>query len=243
MSDTDFDSALIASFFRLAAEHGWAGTSVAEAARAAALPLAAARTRFPGRVAVLRQVGRMADCAALAETPTEGTIRDKLFDLLMRRIDMLQAHRAGVIALLRALPSEPPTALLLACATGRSMRWMLQAAGVSTAGLRGELRVRGLVAVWVWTLRAWERDHSADLSGTMAALDAALRRAERFAGWLGGRGAGAASDSAASDSATSDSMASASAGSESAEADASASEPDPEPGPPQAGPETEPPPA
>jgi hypothetical protein len=160
----------------------------------------------------------MADQAALAETPTEGTIRDKLFDLLMRRIDALQAHRAGVIALLRALPSEPPTALLLACATQRSMRWMLQAAGVSTAGLRGELRVRGLAGVWVWTLRAWERDESADLSGTMAALDAALRRAGRVAAWLGGGTPGARPAE---------------------EADASAVEPDAAP----TGPVAEPPPA
>jgi AcrR family transcriptional regulator len=207
MSDTDFDSALIAAFFRLAAEHGWARTSVADAAGAAALSLGEARLRFPGRAAVLRQFGRLADRAALAETPTEGTVRDKLFDLLMRRFDALQAHRAGVIALLRALPSEPPMALLLACATQRSMRWMAQAAGVSTAGLRGELRVRGLVAVWVWTLRAWERDDSADLSGTMAALDAALRRAARLAAWLGS-GSAAARDAV--------------------EADASAAEPGPE---------------
>ncbi len=213
MSDTDFDSALIASFFRLAAERGWTRTSVAEAARAAALPLAEARVRFPGHGAVLRQFGRMADRAALAETPTEGTVRDKLFDLLMRRFDALQAHRAGVAALLRALPTEPPTALLLACATKRSMRWMLEAAGVSTAGLRGELRVRGLVAVWVWTLRAWERDESADLSGTMAALDAALRRAERLAGWLGGSGRDAVPEEAP----------------DAGEADASAAEPDAEP--------------
>jgi len=130
----------------------------------------------------------MADQAALGETPADWSVRDKLFALLMRRFDALQAHRAGVAALLRALPSEPPTALLLACATRRSMRWMLAAAGVSTAGLRGELRVRGLVAVWAWTLRAWARDESADLSGTMAALDAALRRAEQFAAWLGGDG-------------------------------------------------------
>ena len=221
MSDTDFDGALVAAFFRLAAEQGWGRTNVADAARAASLPLAEARVRFPGRAAVLRQFGRMADRAALAETPTEGTVRDKLFDLLMRRFDALQAHRAGVIAILRALPSEPPTALLLACATQRSMRWMLHAAGVSTAGLRGELRVRGLVAVWVWTLRAWERDDSADLSGTMAALDAALRRASRLATWLS-RGAAVE-------------------GSDAAEADVSAAEPSAEPGPDPAGPETEPP--
>jgi ubiquinone biosynthesis protein COQ9 len=186
MSDIDFDSALIASFFRLVAAQGWGQASVAEAARAAALSVADARLRFSGRTAVLRHFGRMADRAALAEIPTNGAVRDKLFDLLMRRFDVLQAHRSGVIALLHALPSEPPTALLLTCATQRSMRWMLQAAGVSTAGLRGALRVRGLVAVWMWTLRAWQRDESADLSGTMAALDAALRRAERLAVWLAG---------------------------------------------------------
>ena len=63
---------------------------------------------------------------------------------------------------------------------------MLDAAGVVTSGLRGELRVRGLIAVWLWAVRAWERDESADMSGTMAALDFALRRAEQAAAWIGG---------------------------------------------------------
>src|SRR6185437_15637986 len=93
----------------------------------------------------------------------------------------------GVLALLRALPSEPPTALLLALATRRNMRWMLEAAGIRAAGVRGELRVRGLMAVWLWTVRAWQADDSEDLAGTMAALDAALRRAEQAAEWLGWR--------------------------------------------------------
>jgi ubiquinone biosynthesis protein COQ9 len=93
-----------------------------------------------------------------------------------------------VLALLRALPAEPPIALLLALATRRSMRWMLQAAGVlPTSGVRGELRVKGLVAVWLWTIRAWRSDESQDLSATMSALDVALRRAESAAEWLGWR--------------------------------------------------------
>ena len=195
MSDIDFDSALIASFFRMVADKGWSRANVAEAARVAALPLPEARVRFPGRIAVLLRLVRLADQAALADVPANGAVRDKLFDLLMRRFDVLQVHRPGVAALLRTLPSDPPTMLLLACATRRSMRWMLQAAGVSTTGLRGKLRIRGLIAVWLWTLRAWERDESADLSGTMAALDAALRRAERLATWLGG-GAGSGPEAA-----------------------------------------------
>lgn len=187
MDDAAFDRALVAAAFQVAAEKGWRSVSVATAARAAGLALARARERFPGRAAIPVRFGRLADQLALGEAPAEGPVRDRLFDLLMKRIDALQAHRGGVLALLRALPSEPPVALLLALATRRSMRWMLDAAGVSTAGVRGELRVRGLVAVWLWTVRAWRGDESEDLSGTMAALDAALRRAEQAADWLGGR--------------------------------------------------------
>ena len=185
MDDVEFDKALIGAAFQLAAEKGWRAVSVATAARAAALPLARARERFPGKAVILLRFGRLADQAALVEAPAEGVARDRLFDLLMHRIDTLQAHRQGVLALLRALPAEPPTALLLALATSRSMRWMLETAGISATGLRGEVRVRGLTAVWLWTLRAWQGDASEDLSATMAALDTALRRAEQAAEWLG----------------------------------------------------------
>ncbi len=67
----------------------------------------------------------------------------------------------------------------------RSMAWMLEAAGVSAAGLRGTLRAKGLAAVWLYALRAWKTDDSADLAGTMAALDKALDQAERFSSMLG----------------------------------------------------------
>ncbi|MDR3533332.1 MAG: TetR family transcriptional regulator [Rhodopila sp.] len=187
MSDTEFDTALVTAAFHLAGEQGWRKVNVIAAARAAGLSLAEARARFPSRFSILARFGRLADQAALQDAPSEGPVRDRLFDLLMRRFDVLQANRAGVRALLRTLPGDPPTALLLACATRRSMRWMLQAAGVTAMGSRGELQVRGLVAVWLWGVRAWERDESADLSGTMAAVDKALERAEQVASWLHGK--------------------------------------------------------
>ena len=107
----------------------------------------------------------------------------------MRRIDALQAHRAGVLALLRRLPADPPTALLLALATRRSMRWMLEAAGVPTRGVRGELRVKGLVAVWLWTVRAWrDRRHRGPVGHHGGARrGAAPRRAGGPDGWAGAR--------------------------------------------------------
>jgi hypothetical protein len=90
-------------------------------------------------------------------------------------------HRAGVLALLRALPAEPPLALCLARATVTSMGWMLEGAGVSTRGLRGEIRKKGLTLVWGYGMRAWIRDDSTDLTATMAAVDKALERADALA--------------------------------------------------------------
>lgn len=187
MDDADFDRALIASAFNLAAERGWHRFSIAQAARHAGLALDRARLRFPSRAVLLLRFGRVADAAALTGISDEGSRRDRLFGILMRRMDVLQNHRAGLLVLLRAVPCDARLALLLAAANLRSMGWMLEGAGISAAGPLGALRAKGLLAVWLWTLRAWRRDASDDLSATMAALDQALSRAEDAAGWLGPR--------------------------------------------------------
>lgn len=184
--EQDFDQALITAAFRLAAEAGWARVTIVDAALAAGLSLAEARVRFPGKHTLLMRFGQRLDQAALSATTNEGSVRDRLFDLLMSRFDAMKPHREGVRALMRFMPTDPPTALLLACATRRSMRWMLHAAGQSTNGVRGALLIQGLVVVWAWTLRTFERDESEDLSATMAALDTALGRADRMATWISG---------------------------------------------------------
>ena len=188
MDKNDFDRALVASAFALAAERGWPGVSVAQAARDADLKLDRARREFSGRCAILLRFGSMADQAALKLATNEGSHRDRLFDLLMRRIDFLQLHRPGVLALLRFLPANPPLAMALAAASLCSMGWMLEGAGISTRGPLGQLRRKALLGIWLWVLRAWQRDDSEDLAATMAALDTALARAEQAEGWLSRRG-------------------------------------------------------
>lgn len=186
MDDHEFDRALVTAAFELAARDGWGAASVAAAAREGGLAMDRARERFPTRNTVLAKFGRIADQLALSDTLDTGSPRERLFDVVMRRFDALQQHREGVLALLAALPGEPLTALLLAAATRASMGWMLEGAGLATTGLRGQLAAQGLVGVWLYTLRAWRTDDSPDLSGTMAALDRALARAEQLASMLGG---------------------------------------------------------
>jgi len=179
MEDTEFDRALIASAFGLIAERGWKSLTVSAAARAAGLPLDQARRRFACRLAIVARFGSLADQACLTGIVEDSTTRDRLLGIVMSRIDVLQAHRSGVLALLRDLPLDPLTGLALAPATMRSMRWMLEGAGIETAGLRGQLRTQGMLGVWLYTVNAWRGDESEDLSATMAALDRALNRAEQ----------------------------------------------------------------
>jgi hypothetical protein len=190
MDDAEFDRSLVASAFRLIADKGWGRLSLVEAAQDAGLPVDRARARFPNRSALLLRFGLLADQATLVDADVSGTVRDRLFGMIMKRIDVLQAHRDGVLALFRALPGEPAAVALLNLANLTSMGWMLDAAGVAgLSGPLGLLRRKGLMAVWLWTVNAWRRDDSADLSATMAALDQALRQAEKAAAWLPGEAA------------------------------------------------------
>jgi AcrR family transcriptional regulator len=181
MTDTDFDTQLVAAAFALGADQGWRKVSAAAAARHAGLDLAIARAHFGSRAAILRKFGELADRAALTGALTEGSVRDRLFDTLLRRFDFLQTHRAGVAALLKCLPAEPALAICLANATIASMGWLLEAAGVTSTGIRGELAKRGLAIVWGYGTQAWLKDESPDLTATMAAVDTALNRADSIA--------------------------------------------------------------
>ena len=192
MDDLELDRALLGALFEQAALRGWPEASIASAARDAGLPLDRVRARFPGKGAALLRFGLLADQAALGSGTPDETPRERLFDMLMRRIDSLQQHRDGVLALLRALPGDPGTGALLYSATLRSMRWLLDAAGVPAGGLTGQLRTHGLLAIWLRVLRTWQNDDSADLSATMAAVDRGLDQALRAEGWLPFRSGSAA---------------------------------------------------
>ncbi len=181
MTDSEFDTALVAAAFALGAEQGWQKVSAAAAARRAGLDLGLARQRFGSRGMILRKFGQLADIAALTGATPDGSVRDRLFDILLRRFDFLQAHRAGVKSLIKSLPAVPALGLCLTRANLASMGWLLEAAGVSAQGVRGELRKRGLLLVWGYGVQAWMRDESEDLSATMAAVDKALNHADSIA--------------------------------------------------------------
>jgi len=178
---SDPSARIVDAALELAAERGWRQIGLADIAAAAGMSLAELYRVHRSKGAVLDAFRRSVDERVLAGIDggdeTESP-RDRLFDVLMRRFDVLKPHRAAIAALMRDGSRDPLAVVGTLCSLSRSMSWMLEAAGISTAGPLGRLRAQGLAAIWLGTLPTWVRDDSEDLARTMAALDRNLKRAE-----------------------------------------------------------------
>ena len=182
----DIPNQVIDAALALAAERGWRDLTLADIAEAAKLPLSQVYPAYASKAAILRGFTRRIDAAVLASEESgvdggEGSARDRLFDVLMRRFDALKPHRQALGKIVFDEARDPVSAL---CGLGRlerSMAAMLEAARLSAGGLRGLLRAKALGLAYLAALRVFLGDDSPDLAATMAALDRSLGRLDRLA--------------------------------------------------------------
>jgi AcrR family transcriptional regulator len=160
-----------------------------EIAREAGVSLAELRDKFGSTFAILaahitridRQVLAAGDDDIEGEPP-----RERLFDTLMRRIELLEPYRLAVRSLMRSAGRNPGLAFALNGLAVRSQQWMLTAADIDAAGPRGLVRAQGLAVLFASVLRTWVDDDDPGRARTMAALDRALARGQRWSGFLDG---------------------------------------------------------
>ena len=182
------EEAAVAAALALAERQPWTRVALGDIAEEAGLPLAVLMQVFPSKTAILAAFQRGIDRAVLgAGEVGEGSPRDRLFELLMRRLEALAPHRKALASIAAAAPHDPVGVL---CGWGRllhSMSTTLALAGLSADGLRGLIRVKGLAGIYGSVLPVFLRDESDDLTRTMAALDGRLQRIESVMNWIRGR--------------------------------------------------------
>ncbi|MGV8998537.1 MAG: TetR family transcriptional regulator [Parvibaculaceae bacterium] len=175
-SDKIIDAAL-----KLAATRGWRELALADIATAAKVPLPELGDLFASKSAILAAWSARIDAEVLKLAEDEDmsgeSARDRLFDVLMLRLDAMTPQKPALIAIARDLRRDPVAALSLITPMLQAFGWMLEAAGIDSSGLRGSLRVRGLALIWSRVLPVWLADGE-DMAKTMAELDRRLRQAE-----------------------------------------------------------------
>jgi AcrR family transcriptional regulator len=176
---------LLAAAFALIGDEGWRGFSFATLARRTGVSRVEIYRQFRSRDALLAALNRRADEAMLAVDEAELAglpPRDRVFELLMRRLEALIPYRAGLARLARDARADPCVVLLTACRLERSLMRLQDAAGLRPHGLRATIARRALGLAYVRAVREWFRDEGADLGKTMAELDKHLRRVQNVAG-------------------------------------------------------------
>lgn len=183
----DITSRLVTAAFDLIPVQGWAALSLSDVAEKADVPQDEMRRVFPCKSSLLTAMAAWVEARAQETPPAfeeEDTIRDRLFELMMERLDVLADRRSAVAAILRDLPRAPLSALPAVPALLRHVGGIMEEAGVSTGLPAGPLRCKGLAGVWLATIAVWVDDDSPDSARTMAALDRNLRRVEPLAQML-----------------------------------------------------------
>lgn len=181
-SDPLSDDRLVDAALAVIDDEGWPGTTLEAVAARLAVPAARVLARVPTRPELLRLIFRTIDQRMLADVTAADEMephRDRLFDLVMRRLEVLAPHKRAVESLMRDTWRDPAVSVILLCELRRSYGLTLEAAGISTRGPWGELRAQVFGALYARVLKTWRDDETADLSHTMKALDKSLDQAER----------------------------------------------------------------
>jgi AcrR family transcriptional regulator len=178
---------IVAALLALLVEKPIEQIGLAEVAKEAGVSLTQLRSEFASALAIIAAHSKAVDRAVLGQDlrdMAEESPRERLFDVLMRRLEVMAPHRAAVRSLLRSARRSPALAFALNGLAVRSQQWMLTAADISASGPRGMLRAQGLALLFGSVLRTWVQDEDSGLAPTMAALDRGLGRGQRLSGFL-----------------------------------------------------------
>ncbi|MGE0204841.1 MAG: TetR family transcriptional regulator [Hyphomicrobiaceae bacterium] len=172
---------IIAASLRLAERRSWRDLTLADIADEAGIALVELSHEFHAKTDILRAFVKAADDEVLRRAPKRNedqSARDRIFDVVMTRFDVLAPYRVALKKIMWSVPFEPALVPTMLC----SQHWMLEAAGIASDGLSGGVRVVGLGSVYARVFRIWLEDDDPGLARTMAALDRRLKRGEQALG-------------------------------------------------------------
>lgn len=177
------------TFLDLLKDHPYEDVSLPLVADTAQVKLADMRAAFASKLDLVMAFTDLIDTKVLEDFDQDmddQPPRDRLFDVLMTRIDALAGHKDAVRALHRAARRDPALALEFNRLEVRSQKWMLMAAGMQLSGLKAAAASQGLAIAFARVVEVWLDEVDEGMPRTMAKLDKELDKGSAFMRRLNG---------------------------------------------------------
>lgn len=187
-NSTKIRKLVLSAALDVAADTPWEFVTMKQIADSAGLTLHDLNSQFLTKSDILRAIidsldrqveKNIKDLQRDRDTPAP--VRDRLFDVLMERIEIANQHRAAHISFFKSFGWTKESSCNDLSLLKSSMTRMAHCAGIRTDGLSGQLYLFGLSSTYLWVLLTWMTDTSPDLGRTMSKLDQTLGRGEFLA--------------------------------------------------------------
>lgn len=173
---------IINAMLVLAEETSWRDLKLSAIAAKAKLSLADVAGEFASKGDILAAFMARTDADLLKKIDDDGDVtelpRDRLFDVIMLRLELLEPHKPALRNIARDLRANPQDLATTTGAALRSQTWMLAGAGIEDSGMQAVLKTGGLAYLYARVFQTWLDEEDAGLSKTMAELDRRLRQGE-----------------------------------------------------------------
>lgn len=168
---------LVDTAFVLIEKKGWLCLDLLDIACVAGVSLEDVYRVFEDKGSILVEFHRRVDRGVLGygvlDVGEFEGVRDRIFEVLMRRFEVLVPYRGGILVLLEDCVEDCLIFLGSGLQLMNSMDWMLRLALV-----RRRILVPVMCGIFLSVLRVWVCDESEDMGGTMVALDRDLGRVD-----------------------------------------------------------------
>jgi len=131
---------------------------------------------------LLKNINRYVDNMLIKKTRSieNSSTKDMLFEVLMARFDILQLNRKSFLEIYKVFKKKPQYFIKLLPSFLESMIVTAELSKYNVNGLKGTIRLKGLMLVYFVTFFQWMDDKNSSLEKTMTALDKNLDQSEKF---------------------------------------------------------------
>jgi len=188
-NSTKIRNKILSAALDVAASHPWEFVAVKQIADAADLKVDEVTARFQTKSDIVAAIIDVLDTEVeevFSVVDEDAPMRDRLFDVLMERIEIANQNRAAHISFFKSFGWTKEASCSDIALLKSSMTRMAKCAGMDTEGLFGGMYLGGLSLAYLWVLLTWVNDASPDLGKTMAELDRTLGRAESLVNYFKG---------------------------------------------------------